>query len=268
MRESLPQSVLRVAALVRHDLRLHRADLTPLVTMTVMPLLIMAFVRPLYLSSLSTRYDTPPDGVPFTGAELAVPGVAVIFSFFLAADVGYGVFREHGWRTWDRLRTGPARPFEVLAGRAVVPLLVLLVQLALLFTVGGLLFGLRVRGSYAAIAAVGVCLALCLVAFGFVLVALCRTVMQLNVFSNVAALLFAGLGGTLAPVEQLPGWVQALAHVTPTYWAMRGFTGAVLDGDGLGGAVLPCLVLLAIAAVLTVAGLNRFRFEDRKVSWS
>lgn len=265
----MPDAPLRrVAAIVRQDMRLQRTDLTPLITMTVMPLLVMAFAQPLLRAGLTAERGTSVDGVPLNGAEQAVPGIAVMFAFFLTANVGYGIFREHGWNTWDRLRASPARPWEVLAGRTVTPLLVAVTQLGVLFAVGGPLYGLRVRGTYAALAAVAVALALFLVAFGFVLVAACRTVMQLNVFSNVAALLFAGVGGALAPVSQLPSWVAPFAPFTPSYWAMRGFHTVVLDGGDLAAVALPVLVLLGCAATLFTVGLLRFRFDEPKVAWS
>ncbi|MFI9202523.1 ABC transporter permease [Streptomyces sp. NPDC053048] len=253
----------RIGALVRQDLRLLRRDLAPLIIRTVMPLLIMGFMQPLFRAAL--RADDVRDA---NGAEQGVPGMAVMFLFFLVTVVGFSMFREHGWNTWDRLRAGPSRPFELVAGRLVVPLAVAVLQLAVVFAAGGLLFGLRVRGSYLALVVVGVPLALCVVMFGMALVSLCRTVSQLAVFSNLAALLFAGLGGALTPQSALPDWARPLAPGVPSYWAMRGFSTVVLDGGGVGAVLLPAGLLCAFAAGLTVVTLLFFRTGHRKISWS
>lgn len=253
----------RIAALVRHDARLLARDPAPLIVRTVMPLLLMGFMQPLFRAAL--RAGDLPDA---TGAEQAVPGMAVMFLFFLVTVVGFGMFREHGWHTWDRLRAGPARPFELVAGRIVVPLAVALVQLAVVFAAGGLLFGLRVRGSYLGLVVVGAPLALCVVMVGMALVALCRTIAQLSVFANLVALVLAGLGGALTPLSALPGWARPFAPAVPSYWAMRGFTTVIVDGGGAGAVLLPAAVLCAFAAGLTAVTLVFFRSSHRKVSWS
>ncbi|WP_267242634.1 ABC transporter permease [Streptomyces sp. PR69] len=256
-------SLGRIAALIRQDARLLVRDPAPLIVRTVMPLLIMGFMQPLFRAAL--RAD---DVHNATGAEQGVPGMAVMFLFFLVTTVGFAMFREHGWNTWDRLRAGPARPFELVAGRLAVPLAVAVVQLAVVFAAGGLLFGLRVRGSYLALAVVGVPLALCVVMVGMALVALCRTISQLSVFANLLALLFAGLGGALTPQSALPDWARPLAPGVPSYWAMRGFSTVILDGGGVGAVLLPAGMLCAFAAGLTAVTLVFFRTDHRKLSWS
>ncbi|MCS0639629.1 ABC transporter permease [Streptomyces sp. LP05-1] len=253
----------RIVALVRQDLRLQLRDPAPLVVRTAMPLLLMGFMQPLFRTAL--RADRVAGA---TGAEQAVPGMAVMFTFFLVNLVGFAVFREHGWRTWDRLRAGPARPAELLAARVVVPLGVAVLQLAVVFLAGGLLYDLRISGSWPALVAVGAALALCVVMFGMALVSLCRTVNQLAVFANLAALLFAGLGGALTPLSALPDWARPLAPGMPSYWAMRGFNAVIIEGGGAAAVLLPVLVLLGFSAGFAAVTLVFFRSEDRKVAWS
>lgn len=53
------------------------------------------------------------------GSEIVVPGQMVLFGFFLGGSAGFSIFREHGWRTWDRLRASAAAPAALLAGFAL-----------------------------------------------------------------------------------------------------------------------------------------------------
>lgn len=240
----------RSAAVVRHDLRILRSDPVFLIMMIGMPLVLMAFTE---------RVFSP---------EQAVPGMTVMFSLFLVGNIGFAVFREHGWSTWERLRASFATPSEIMIGKAVTPFLVLAIQLCVLFGLGSLLFGLEIRGSLLALVAVATSYAICLLALGAVALAICRTVMQLNAFTNLGAMLFAGLGGALTPIPDLPGWARAIAPVTPSYWAMRGFRDVILDAEGLAAAALPVAVLLGGAAGLTAIAAYRFRFEETKLSWA
>src|SRR5262249_410178 len=64
------------------------------------------------------------------GTRQAAAGMAVMFSLFAINVVGAKVLAERGWHTWDRLRATPASPAELLAGKALPMLAVLLFQQA------------------------------------------------------------------------------------------------------------------------------------------
>ncbi|GAA2279038.1 hypothetical protein GCM10010415_54250 [Streptomyces atrovirens] len=261
MRDGAPT---RITALVRQDVRLLLRDPAPLVVRTVMPLLIMGFMQPLFRAALRAGGET----ADVNGAEQGVPGMAVMFLFFLVNVVGFAMFREHGWNTWDRLRASTARPVELLAARIVVPLAAAVLQLAVIFGAGGVLFDLRVTGSCLALVVVALPLALCVVMVGMALVALCRTISQLSVIANILALVFAGLGGALTPQSAMPDWAGPFAPAVPSYWAMRGFNEVILRGGGVADVLLPAGVLCAFTAGLTVVTLAFFRADHRKLSWS
>lgn len=259
-------SSARSAAIARHDLRILRRDPAFLITMTVMPLIIMGFIKPAFgTSSIPFGLDTDPSEI--NGAEHAVPGVAVMFAFFLVGNVGFGVFREHGWNTWERLRASRASPIEVMVGKTVVPLLTLALQMVVLIGLGGLLFDLRISGSIPAMVLVATTFAICLVSLGLLLLAVTKTIMQLNAISNLGTMIFAGLGGALAPITVLPGWARAIAPGTPSYWAMRGFR-SVIAGGGIGDVLLPVAVLAAFAAGFALLAAMRFRYDEVKVSFA
>lgn len=253
----------RSAAVARHDVRILRSDPTFLVIMIAMPLVIMAFIKPAFRASLLINGVS---GV--NGAEQAVPGTSVMFAFFLLGNLGFGVFREHAWNTWERLRARPASAAEIMAGKVVVPLATLLTQMAVLFGVGGLLFGLHVRGSMLGMILVIASLAICLVSLGAVLLAVCRSVVQLNAATNVGTMFFAGLGGAITPLSVLPAWARSIAPITPSYWAMRGFRSVTLANGGLGSVALPIAVLLLMALGFAILAGLRFRAEETKISWA
>jgi len=253
----------RSAAVARHELRLLRRDPVFLLTFTLMPLIVMAFIKPAF------RYlIAPQQGISVNGSEQAVPGVAVMFSMFLVGNVGFGFFREYGWGTWERVRASWASPAEVMVGKTVVPMLQSAIQLTILFGVGGLLFGLHVRGSILALGLVAAAFCVCLISLGLALLALCKTIMQLNAFANLGAMVLAGIGGSLAPVNALPAWARAIAPITPSYWAMRGFRQIILHGGGPLAAIGPIGVLAAFSVGFLAFALRRFRFEDVKTSFA
>lgn len=252
----------RSLAIFRIEVRILLRAPVPLIVLVAMPIILMSFITPAYRPALIREGH-----LAANGAEQAVPGMAVMFSFFLIPNIGLTFFREHGWSTWERLRASPARTSEILFGKTLLPLLMSLGQLLTMFVVGGVIFDLKIRGSLLAIAAVAVTLSLCLVALGLLLTAWCRSVLQLNAAGNLGALFLAGVGGALTPIPSLSGWTRSIAPATPSYWAMRGFRSTILDGGGVVDIFMPVLVLAAFAACFLVLALARFRVDERKLSW-
>jgi ABC-2 type transport system permease protein len=260
MQERNMLSVSRAAAIARNDMRLVRREPTFLIIMVVMPLVVMAFVKDAFRPTLVTA------GIKSAnGAEQAVPGMAVMFAFFLMGNVGFGIFQEHGWGTWQRLRASRATASEILGAKTVTPFVASVVQLAILFLLGGLVFSLRIRGSWVGLILVSLSLSACLVALGLALAGVCRSIVQLNAIATVGALTLAGLGGAITPIESLPHWAKSIAPATPTYWAMRGYRAVIIRPGSLSSVMTSVLMLLAFAATFGVIALARFRVDDQKM---
>jgi len=256
-------SLRRSWAIFRHEIRLLMDDPGTLVFLLVMPLLMMAVMKPLFALSLQA------DGFAgASGAEQAVPGMAAMFTSFTASFAGFGFFREHGWGTWDRLRASSATTSDIMVGKLGPGLAVSIFQLFSLFGIGVLLLGLDIAGSVIALSMIIIAFSLAMLGFGMAITAISRTSLQLNTFANLGAIVFAAVGGALVPVTVLPDWVQTLAQFTPTYWAMQGFLGVILEGKGIVDAAPATLVLLVFATVFTGVAALKFRFEETKVFYA
>jgi len=200
-----------------------------------------------------------------SGAELVVPGMAVMFAFFGVGFIGTAFFSEHGWGTWDRLRSSRATTMEIVMGKILPSAVLILGQLVLLFVIGVVVFGMTINGS---VAGVGVMMLACvavLVAFSMLLTAVLKTANQLMAVVNLAAMALTGLGGALAPVDVLPGWAQAIAPLSPAYWMLKGFRAVILEKGGLDATIIPAAATLAFAGVLAVIAVWQFSATDEKV---
>lgn len=247
-------------AIMRHEFRVMVTDPSTVVFVVIMPLVMVAIMKDLFATALRAEGYASANGT-----EFAIPAMAVAFAAFGVGYTGFSFFRDHGWGTWDRLRASPAGSVDIMVGKVVPSVAVSVVQLLLLFLLGGPLFGLVVRGSWVAVILLVVAVAVSLCAFGMFLTSVCSTMNQLNAVGGVGGMALALLGGAWVPVETMPGWAQTLAPALPTYWAMEGFREVILDGGGLGSVALPIAVLLGFGAVFTALTAWKFRFEDAKV---
>ncbi len=252
-------SLATILAVSRQELRLIWSDPTPYVLLALMPLGIASFVKPAFEAMLAA--ESGAEG----GAQLAVPAMTIMFGFFLTSNVGHAFFYEHRWNTWDRVRAEALTPVELVLGKTLpYVVLVTLYQVAVL-AAGALLLGLRVEGPLPALALAIVPFAIALVTFAFALVAVCRNVRQLQAYSSLSGMLFAGLAGALTPLHLLPSWTQAIAPWTPGYWGLRGLTEIVRGADALGIGLRAALALLAFSAVFSLIGMSQFRPSERKL---
>jgi ABC-2 type transport system permease protein len=247
------------SAIVRHEFRVMWTDPSTVVFVVFMPLLMAALMKRLFATALTAQGFAGANG-----SEFAVPGMAVGFAAFGAAYAGFTFFRDHGWGTWERLRATAATSVDLIIGKVVPTVAVSIVQLGLLFALGGPLFGLRISGSILALVLVIVVLGLSLSAFGMMVTATVRTMGQLNAIGSVGGFAMAMLGGAWVPVSSMPGWGRAVAPVMPTYWAMEAFQDIILENAGLADVVKPVLVLIGFGVLFTGVAAARFRFEESK----
>lgn len=252
----------RTGAILANQLRLLTRDPLPIMVLVVFPLILMAFLKPMFALALNTH------GYPgANGAEQVVPGEAVINGFYIVGMTSFAFFVEHGWNTWERLRASDATSPEIIIGKALPFLVVSACQFLIIFSLAAPLFHLRSRGPFTALAPLVIAFAVCLVTLGVMITSLCRTIQQVSTLAFGGLVLFGALGGALVPFEVLPAWARAVAPATPTYWVMRGFGGVILNGRSFAAILLPCAVLAGMSLVFVGVSLRRFRFADAKVSF-
>ena len=252
----------RILAIARHDAIAMWREPAPFITLLITPALLMLFVKPLYKTVLAQSGDTGANG-----GELAVPAMTTMFAFFMVGIASEAIFREHGWRTWDRLRISPLRDWELLLGKVLPSYLVVLALFVVLFGLGIAVVGFRTRGSVLGVIAILLLLGTVVVSLAMALCAVSGSRRQAFAYERILALIFGGLGGALVPIGLLPGWLEGPARLTPTYWTMSGFHDVVLDGRGF-GSVLPELgALAAFTAVFGLVAVTRFRMDTARVHW-
>ena len=250
------------AALMRNELRLLRHDPVPAAVLVGMPLVLTVMLSPALGAALMLAGHR---GAP--GSAQSVPGLACVFAFFAVAMVGFALFREHGWHTWARLRTAGLSGPALLAGKLAAPAVLLVVQHVVLFAFGVIALDLRVTGSWAAVVAMALAFSAFVLCAGLAVAALVDTVQQLNAVTNLGAMAVGGLGGGFVPTATLPEWVQPFAPLSPVYWAMEGYTAAILDGEGMAAVAVPALVLVGLAAVCAGVAGWRLRTGSTKRTW-
>jgi ABC-2 type transport system permease protein len=143
-----------------------------------------------------------------------------------------------------------------------------MLQLAIVFVFGWLAYGLDLAAEPLGLLLVSLIYTIALVVLGIALVALLGKIQQVNAISNLGAIVFGAIGGAFVGLSQLPGWVQPVAPVTPTYWIMRSYRSVFLEGGDITALFLPGAVLIGFIVLFATIAVVRFRFDEAKLSWA
>ena len=247
------------AVLARNELRYLVALPGPALAYLLMPIVMIAFV------SRSFQVVVNQFGYPSAqGGELAVPAMATMFGFLVAAHYGLFFFNEHQWGIWQRLRGSAVGGSQILAAKGSVLAAHEVVQFVLLVVAVGPFVGLVPRPRYWSLLVVIVATVAMITAFAGLAAIVSPTQAVYDGICYGGGILLTALGGGIAPYWLLPTWVQRVAPASPVYWTLRGFRVVVLDDRSIGAVVPSVGVLLAFAAGFALVGRATYRPTARK----
>lgn len=242
-RTGLSESLYRIAALARHNTTIRLRDPGQMISYVVMPMVLMVILKPLYVKAVQG------------GATQVATGLLVMFSVFAISIAGNSILAERTWKTWDRLRASHASTTEMLLGKTIPIFVVMVLQQTILVVYGCLVIGLPVPRSLGFMGLAIVAWSFALLAIGAFLAGIVRSHGELSMISDVGALTLSSLGGALVPLSIMPGWAQAVAHVSPGYWALTMLQAAV-RGDAT-AALVPTGVVLGMGLVAGTFAVRR-----------
>lgn len=246
MSTDVAASAGRVGVLVRHNLLLRLRDPGPMISYILLPMVIMLMFKPLYERAFAAR-----DAATIQ----VVTGPLIMFSVFTLAIVGNSILTEREQGTWDRLRSSAATSAEMLVGKILLAMGILVAQQLLLLGYGCLVVGLPLPSSPGLVLVSMLAWAFALVALGAALATVMRSHAEVGMASDIGATLISAMGGALIPIALMPGWAQVLAHVSPGFYGLSMLQSAV-RGDAA-GTFGPAAVLLAFGLVVGAFAVRR-----------
>lgn len=197
-----------------------------------------------------------------SGFQVAVPGNAVLFGFFLALTVAISFTEEKKTGTWRRLLAAPVSRPAILLAKLVPYTLVGLCQFAFLFGVGILGFGLEVSGSVLALVVLTAAVVLCATSLGLLIASFGGTQKQVGGIGSITLLVMGLLGGAMIPRLAMTDTMKMLGLLVPHAWALEGYYDVLVrEGTTIVHVGKEIAALLGFAALFAAIGSVRFRFE-------
>jgi ABC-2 type transport system permease protein len=195
--------------------------------------------------------------------QTVVPGYTVMFVFFIVTFMARSFIGERDLGTLHRLQLAPISRPGIMIGKTVPFLIISLVQTALLFMAGRLLFGMDWGAQPLLLLPVMLCTSMAATSLGLMVAALVRTEAQVSAYGNFLVLTMAGISGCMMPRNWQPELMQQIGLVTPHSWALIAYDQILNRPEPEMAVVIKCCtILLAFACGFFAIGWWRSREMD------
>jgi ABC-2 type transport system permease protein len=192
-------------------------------------------------------------------ALFVIPGlIGIILTLTMMLFTAVAVVREREHGNLELLINTPVSTTQLMIGKVVPYIAIGLIQLAIIITVGGLLFKVPVRGSIAELYVAASVFIAANLSLGLFVSTVVRTqfqAIQVTIFFLLPSIL---LSGFVFPFDGMPRIIQYIGEILPNTHFIRLTRGIMLRDAGL-GELLPELIALGIFTIIAMtAAVLRF----------
>ena len=189
-----------------------------------------------------------------SSVQQSVPAWLLFAMFFIAVPLSTTWVQERQQGTYMRLQSMGVSPGLLLTGKLLPYIGINLLQVVLMLCVGVFIVpwlgGERLTLGDAPLALTLVTLAVSFasVAYALLIANWVSTSEQAMIFTGIANLLMAAVGGIMVPSFIMPPMMQSLSHYSPMAWGLHGFLDIFLRRGGIGTVAPEMLYLVAFGA--------------------
>jgi ABC-2 type transport system permease protein len=189
--------------------------------------------------------------------------VAIMSAISAMAVVAQSVARERELGTFDQLMVSPLRVGEILIGKMVPPVLIGIFITTVYLLLIPFAFGVPLTGSVTLLYCALFIYLLALTGVGMLVSVLSATQQQAFLGMFLVAIPLVLLSGFASPVDNMPDWLQVIAHLDPATYFLRVTEGVFLKAMSTGDVLDNCwpLALISLATLSASALLFRSRME-------
>jgi len=201
---------------------------------------------------------------PPNAFSVFVPGFTVLFAFFVVPILSVELIREREEGTLRRLVSAPIGRGSIVVGKILAFMLVVILQVAIVFLVANLAFGMPLGDSPIGLLILTLALGFVATALGLMLAGLARSRSQANSLGLMVVFGVGVLGGCfpLGPVllSRTEGILGIISKLTPQAHALEGYRVLLVEGGGLMDVLPQIGILLGMGILFFLIARWRFKF--------
>jgi len=165
--------------------------------------------------------------------------------------------RERG--TIEALLVTPIRPIELMLGKMIPSLCLAVLNVALTFSIGILIFGVPFRGSLLLFSALASLFAIGTLGMGLAISSVSQSQLQANQLATLMNIAVMFVSGFMFPAYGLPILLRAFGYTMPMTFFLPIVTGIITKGVGLNDLWAPVISLTVLTIIIFYFGARLFR---------
>jgi ABC-2 type transport system permease protein len=196
-----------------------------------------------------------------------IPAWTIFAMFFIILPLVSSIMKEKEEGSVFRFHTIPASYFLQINAKLIAFIIICLIQFVLMLIIGLVFLPmlglpvLQLGNSYAGIFLMALGCALAATGFGVLVGSIAATQQQGAVLGSLSILILSAIGGIWVPAYVMPSIMRTISEISPLKWAMDGFYGLFLRGEGFTD-VLTHFIKLAL--FFTICLLIAIRVQSKK----
>ena len=189
-----------------------------------------------------------------------LPGLMGLLSLIqVMLLAGLSVAREREQGTFDQLLVTPLSPFQILIGKAVIPVVIGIFQATLVFLICRNVFEIPFNGSLPPLYLTLLIFTLSCTGIGLSISAISSSMQQVMVYCFVLILPMVLLSGFATPVANMPEFLQTVTYANPMRFALDSVRRIYLEGCTFWDVAFNFVPMLTVAAITLPVAAYLFR---------
>jgi ABC-2 type transport system permease protein len=221
--------------------------------------------NPVINVSLQAATETESGGGIRSFFAYLFPGLTVMFIFFIVPMSSGAILNEREGGTLRRLMSAPIPRGAILAGKILAYMLLAILQVVVVFSIAGALFGTPLGKSPLGLIVLTLVVSFTASSMGILVAALAKTAKQADNIGLILAFVLAGLGGAIAmsaqPLYRSGGFISILSGLTPHSHAVEGYYMMMAENASLTQILPEVGILFGMGIIFFLVGVWRFRFD-------
>ena len=205
--------------------------------------------------------DRPLQSEELTAAAFLVPGILGMALMQLGLFGAVPLVAQREKLILKRLSATPLKRWTLVGSNVVLRLIIGIAQAILILAIGTVVFGVRVLGDYALMAALVVLGAATFVAIGYVIASFARTEESTNGIVSVVNFPMMFLSGVFFPIEIMPSVLRPVAAVMPLTYLGDGLRQVMVGGSAYAPLGVDFAILLGWLVICLGISARFFRWE-------
>jgi len=209
-----------------------------------------------------------PYTVQFTGIvpgqpnyfEFVAPGIiSMVVMMSLMTGLPHAISYEKDTGTLDGMLVAPINRLSIILGKVMAQTIRGLIQGAIIVMLAVVLFGVVIHGSILLVVALLLLTVFSFVGLGILITSFTGREETATMVMMTLMFPMMFLSGVFFPIQQMPAFMQDIAHLLPLTYAAQALRKVMVLGAGLDAVSTEILILLAFGLVLLAVAVPMFK---------